>query len=70
MRFLLTMVLIFFATISTAVEKPNGYAGEKECNMCHKFIKKTGYLNSTHGNIFTNNPRGEQEALGCRETTK
>jgi hypothetical protein len=31
--------------------------------MYHKYIKKSGYLNSTHGKIFNLNSRSELEAL-------
>ena len=61
-----SLLLAFLALISgfSAWAVDSEYVGDKECYLCHKFLKED-YLKSSHGKIFTLAPRSELEALGC-----
>ncbi len=58
--------MLFVFSSSVNAEPINHDVGDKECYLCHKFIKKnTGYLQSSHGTLFSSTPRNKLEARGC-----
>ena len=60
------LVGLFILPAATMAEESDRYVGDDECYLCHKFIKRsTGYLQSSHGKIFTDSPRTPLEAKGC-----
>lgn len=62
----LLILLFSLLTLSVSAEPANHDVGDKECYLCHKFIKKnSGFLESSHGAIFSNAPRNSLESRGC-----
>jgi len=63
---LILILMLFAMSLPAGAEPANHDVGDKECYLCHKFIKKnTGFLESSHGHIFSNAPRNSEEARGC-----
>ncbi len=66
LRIATLLIAVFIAISFGHAEERNHDVGDKECYLCHKFIKKnTGYLQSSHGQIFTSAPDNGQKAKGC-----
>jgi len=64
--FIILIFMLFNTSFISAAEPNNHDVGDKECYLCHKFIKKNlGFLESSHGAIFSNAARNTLEARGC-----
>jgi len=62
----LCFLIVIFIAVSCvhAGQTSPEYVGAKKCQACHKQQSRT-YINSKHGQIFTLNPRNENESRGC-----